>query len=379
MSGPVCTQHLGDLGADVIKVEPPIGDFSRLAGGAPHGGLNGFFAQYNRNKRSIVLDLKRPEAAEIARELAAGADVLVENFRPRVADRIGIGWEALRERNERLVYVAISGFGPTGPYADHPAYDPLIQGLSGFMPVQGGEGEPRMVQTVVGDKVAGLSALTAVLAALLERERSGRGQRVDVPMLDAYASFILPDQMGGRTFAELPSAPANVATIYRTFATRDGHVVGIASQDDQFQGLCRALGREDLTRDERFSTIGARFANLAEFYALVEEELGGLATDEFVARAREYGAPFAPVLDVDGFLADEQVRHNETVVTREVEGAGPMRFLRPPLHFERTPAAIDLPPPRLGAQGDEILAELGYDAEAREALRREGVVGRGEA
>lgn len=374
VSGPVCTQTLGDLGADIIKVEPSIGDFSRLSGGTPHAGLNGFFAQNNRNKRSIVLDLKSSEGVQVALDLALRADVVVENYRPGVADRIGIGWKALRELNEKLIYVAISGFGPTGPYATHPAYDHLIQGLTGFMPVQGGPDEPNMVQSVIGDKVGGLTAATGVLAALFERERSGRGQRIDVPMLDAYASFILTDEMGPRTFAEVPP-PTNIATsIFRSFATRDGHVVGIAAQDGQFRALCRALDREDLIDDERFSAIGVRFANSEAFNELIEHELLKWSTKDFISRAREFGAPFAPVLSVEGFLADEQVRHNETVITRNVEGAGATRFLRPPLRFERTPAGIHRDPPRLGEQTDEILEELGYSDSKRDQLRKSGAI-----
>ena len=234
VSGPMATQLLGDLGAEVLKVEPPGGDFSRLSGGAPHAGLNGFFAQHNRNKRSLVLDLKIAEAREVLFDLASSADVVVENFRPGVADRIGIGWDALRSRNERLIFASISGFGASGPYAAQPAYDPLIQGLTGFMPVQGGSGPPRMVQTVVADKVGGLTAALAVAAALYERERSGQGQRVDVPMLDAYAAFILPDQLAGRTFADLTPASTDVSNVYRSFETRDGAVVGIASRTDSF-------------------------------------------------------------------------------------------------------------------------------------------------
>jgi crotonobetainyl-CoA:carnitine CoA-transferase CaiB-like acyl-CoA transferase len=382
VSGPVCTQHLGDLGADVIKVEPPIGDFSRLSGGDTHAGLNGFFSQNNRNKRSIVLDLKTPEAVAVAKDLAAQADVVVENYRPGVADRIGIGWDVLRARNSRLIYVAISGFGPTGPYAGHPAYDHLIQGLTGFMPVQGGEGSPEMVQTVVADKVGGLSAVAAVLAALFERERSGLGQRIDVPMLDVYAGFILPDEMGTRTFVDLDppeSAPGSErssprSSMFRAYETVDGHVVGIAAQDDQFRGLCRALRREDLIEDERYSTIGMRFANGESFSRVVEGELRHWTTHEFIARAREFGAPFAPVLDVEGFFEDEQVLHNETIRIEDVKGAGPVRFLRPSLRFGRTPAAIDRHPPRLGEHSEEILVELGYDDARREELCTSGAV-----
>jgi crotonobetainyl-CoA:carnitine CoA-transferase CaiB-like acyl-CoA transferase len=230
---------------------------------------------------------------------------------------------------------------------------------------------------VVADKVGGLNAAIAILAALFERERSGHGQRVDVPMLDAYAAFILPDQIAGWTFADLPPNRADVTSIYRTFETRDGHVVGIASQDGQFRGLCKAIEREDLSEDPRFSTIGARFGHLEEFYALLAEEFRKWGTDEIVERARRFGAPFAPVLDFEAFLDDAQVVHNETVMTRVFagEGTGPIRFLRPPLRFERTEAAIRLPPPRLDEHRVEILTSLGYDEARCAALAESGALG----
>lgn len=371
----MATQVLGDLGAEVLKVEPPGGDFSRLSGGPSHAGLNGFFAQHNRNKRSLVLDLKVEAARDVLLDLVGAADVLVENFRPGVADRIGIGWDALRGGHERLIFASISGFGASGPYAAQPAYDPLIQGLTGFMPVQGGSGPPRMVQTVVADKVGGLTAALAIAAALYERERSGLGQRIDVPMLDAYAAFILPDQLAGRTFADLAPVSSDVSSVYRSFETRDGAVVGIASQDGQFRALCRAIGREDWIQDERFSTIAARFGNLGDFYALLEAELREVETEGFIARARAEGAPFAPVLDLEGFLDDAQVAHNNTILTEDIEGAGPTRFLRPAPRFDRTPASIRRPPPRLAEHRSEVLAEIGYDAARCAALEQAGAFG----
>jgi crotonobetainyl-CoA:carnitine CoA-transferase CaiB-like acyl-CoA transferase len=373
VSGPVATQALGDLGADVIKVESPIGDLSRLAGGEPHAGLTGFFVANNRNKRSIVLDLKQPAAVEVARDLAARADVVLENFRPGVAERIGIGYETLRGRNPRLIYVAISGFGPDGPYASLPAYDPIIQALTGFMYTQGNDDEPRMIQCVAADKLAGVQAANAVLAALLARERTGEGQRVDVPMLDVYASYILSEALGPRAFVDAPRPPMG-APLFRTFRTADGWVVGIVTRDEQLHALCRALGRPDIAADERFSTIGQRFRHLEEFYALLEEELRKQPTESFVARARQEGAPFAPVLDEEASLEDPQFVHNGTVEIHEVQDAGPVRFLRPPLRFEKTPARIHRPPPRLAENTDEILTEIGYDPERIERLRQGGVL-----
>jgi crotonobetainyl-CoA:carnitine CoA-transferase CaiB-like acyl-CoA transferase len=373
VSGPVATQVLGDLGADVIKVEGPIGDFSRLAGGQPHAGLNGFFVQNNRNKRSVVIDLKNAAGVAVARDLAASADVVFENFRPGVADRIGIGYEELRKNNPRLIYVAISGFGPDGPYASLPAHDHIIQALTGFMYTQGDEDAPRMIQCVAADKLSGVHAANAVLAALLARERTGEGQRVDVPMLDVYASYILPEAVSARSFVDAPSEQRGTP-LFRSFQTADGWVVGVVTQDDQFQALCRALDRPDIEQDERFATIGERFQHLDEFYALLEVELLKQSTAEFVERARQEGAPFAPVLDVEGSLADPQIRHSGTIQVHHVKDAGPVRFIRPALRFEKTPARIHRPPPRLAENTDEILAEIGYDDTRIDTLREQGAI-----
>jgi len=372
ISGPVCAQYLGDLGADVIKVEPLAGDMIRYTGGRPHAGLSGFFVQYNRNKRSIALDLKSPLGVEAACALVASADVVLENFRPGVAERLGIGYAALSARQPRLIYAAISGFGPDGPYAGQPAYDQIIQGLSGFMPVQGGAEGPAMIQAPLVDRIAGVTAATGILAALLERERSGCGQRVDIPMLDTYAAFVLPELMGPRSFVEAEATASE--QVFRCFATLDGHVVGIAAQDSQFEALCRALGREDLLQDARFAQVSERFMHLAEFYEELAAELARRTTADFLEAARKFGAPFAEVLDLDGFFADPQVRHNETLQVREVDGVGGLRYLRPPLRFSRSPSGIQLPPPRLGEHSDEVLAEIGYTPEQSAALREAGTL-----
>ena len=372
VSGPLCTQILGDLGADVVKVEALHGDFSRLAGGTPHAGLTGFFAQLNRNKRSLAVDLKTDAGREVARDLAAGADVVVENFRPGVSDRLGIGCDDLRARNPRLVYVAISGFGPTGPYADHPAYDHIIQALTGFMPIQGGDGPPRMIQSVVADKAAAHTATWAVLAALLARERSGRGQRIDVPMFDAYAAQMLTEVLGPHSFADAPGDA--VPSLFRSFETADGCVVGVASQDHQYAALCRALEREDLIGDPRFATIAARFRNIEAFYALLESEIRKWSTAEFVERARRFGAPFAPVHDFAAFREDPQTAHNATLFEVADDRAGGIRYLRPPARFGETPAALRRHPPRLSEHAEEILGEAGYSPERVRALREEGVI-----
>ncbi|MCA9510385.1 MAG: CoA transferase, partial [Myxococcales bacterium] len=332
ISGPLCTQGLGDLGADVIKVEAPAGDPARYSGGPfREPGFSGFVAQLNRNKRSIVVDLKSEEGCALVRELAAAVDVVAENFRPGVMERLGLGWDALRARNPALVYLSINGFGADGPYAGLPAYDMVMQGLVGLMPEQGGDGPPALVQGSVADKSTALTAVSGVLAALLARERdpARRGQRVEVAMIDAYAAFALPDAMMSRSFPPLAGDASVASSYFRAWETADGHVVGVVIEDAQLAALCRALGRPDVAADPRFAKRAERFANYAALAGVLADEIRRHATAEFVARAREEGAPFAPVNDVDAFLADAHVRHRGTVTEQDDPRFGPVRYLKP--------------------------------------------------
>ena len=378
ISGPICTQALGDLGADVIKVESLAGDPARLSG-APfrEPGFSGFLAQFNRNKRSIALDLKSPDGLDVAIRLAREADVLVENFRPGVMDRLGLGFEAVSEVNPRLVYLSVNGFGAGGPYASLPAYDQVIQGLTGLMPEQGGDGKPSLVQGGIADKSSGLTAVSAVLAALLARERSedGRGQRIEVAMLDAFAAFALPESMMSRSFPPLVNEGPTASDFFRTWETRDGFVVGLIVQDHQFQALCRVLDRADLAEDERFAPALSRFANYADLVTILSEEIRRHPTHDFIERARSFGAPFTRVNDVDDFLADPQVQHRGTVTLRDdPRFSESTRYLAPPYRFSETPASIRRHAPRLGEHSDEILAEAGFARDEVERLRESGVV-----
>jgi len=374
ISGPLCTQILGDLGADVIKVETPGGDFSRHTPPV-RDGMSGFFACFNRNKRSIQVDLKSDAGRDLARRLCRDADVVVENFRPGVADRLGISWQDLSSENERLVYVSISGFGPDGPYAKHPAYDLVIQGLVGIMPVQGGKGPPTLMKSLVADKCTAMTAANAVLGALLHRERSGgSGQKIDVPMLDSFAAYVLPDLLATRVLDPQPDLPPEV-DIYRTFATRDGHVTGIIIQDSQFEGFCKAIGREDLLEAPEYKTIIDRIIRAEQLFAMCEEELAKLSTDDFIERARRFGAPFAPAQTIEEFLADPQVEHSGVHFEMEDPKGGKTRMLRHPARYGESPASLRRHPPRIGEHTDEILAAAGLDAEAVARLRKEGAVG----
>jgi len=377
VSGPLCAQILGDLGADVVKLEAPRGENARRMGMPIRAGMSPLFAQCNRNKRSVVVDFKRPEGVAVAKRLARDADVWLENFRPGVSDRLGLGYEALSRANPGLVFVSITGFGPDGPYRDLPAYDTVVQGLTGFLPMQGDGGPPTLVQSIVADKATALTAAYAAMGALFERLRAGegaRGQRVDVPMLDAYASFILADTLGLETFPGhgLPALPS----IHRTWQTADGWVVIMTIEDAQFQGLCRALGREDVAADERFASLMQRLVHMREMFELLEEELRKHDTETLLRRAREEGAPIAPANDLEGFFADPQVRHNRTVFEHEDDPElQRTRFLRSPVRFAASPANLRRLPPRQGEHSDEVLREAGYSDEEIAALREDGAIG----
>ena len=256
VSGPLCGQILGDLGADVVKLEAPEGDTTRRLGPPFKGGLTPLFAHCNRNKRAIAVDLKGDEGRALAQRLARASDVLIENFRPGVAERLGIGYAELAAANPRLVYVAVSGFGPDGPYAEQPAYDMVIQALSGLAHAQKEGAEPRLIRNLMADKSSALTAAYATLAALFARERSGRGQRVDVPMLDSYAAFGLPDVLGPHTFPPAEPVPDLGVALYRAWPTKDGHVALIVLEDHQFQALVprhrpRRPGRRPALHDPR--------------------------------------------------------------------------------------------------------------------------------
>jgi len=346
VSGPLCSQILGDLGADVIKVEAPRGDSSRMMGFPFRGGLSPLFTQFNRNKRALSIDLKLAAGTEVARRLVRSADVVLENYRPGVADRLGIGYDALSAENAGLVYVAISGFGPTGPYADLPAYDTVIQGLSGFMQVQGDEQDPKLVRGIAADKTTGITAAYATLAALLGRERNGgQGQRVEVPMLDAYAAFALPDVLGPEVFLPVEEVPPGMPTpadIHRTWKTADGHVVMMIIEDDQFRGICRAVGRDDMIDDPRCANLMTRLAHAKDLFAILEAEIEKWPTAELIERGRRFGAPVAPANGIREFLSDPQVKVNRTIFEVEDEQAGRMRQLR-------NQCALGRPPPTSGA------------------------------
>jgi crotonobetainyl-CoA:carnitine CoA-transferase CaiB-like acyl-CoA transferase len=382
LSGPFATLHLALLGAEVIKIENPTdGDLARKLGCVPE--LNeklmgtSFLAQ-NANKKSVTLNLKDAEAKEIFRKLAKTADVVVENFRPGVMDRLGIGYQALREINPRIVFCAISGFGATGPDAFKPAYDQIIQGLSGVMAVNGDERlNPLRCGFPVCDTVGGLNAAFAIMAALYDRERTGEGQFIDVALIDAVmplmgwvaANLLMggqqPELLGNDNFTAAPSG---------TFVTMDGYINIAANKQEQWEAVADELGVPELKTDPRFQKRDARKKNRKALTPLLEAKLKERTTEHWVETLNAKGVPSGAILSLEAALNQPQVRHRETLATVAAEGIGDLRLFNLTALFEKTPGKVETPPPTLGQHTEEILAGVGYTKDEIAQLKQKGIV-----
>ncbi len=377
ISGPMATMILGDQGADVIKVEPPgRGDLTRMLGGGARK-MAPIFATTNRNKRGVVIDLKQERGVALLKQLVATADLFVQNFRPGAAERMGIGEAALRAVKPDLVYVSISGFGESGPYAHKRVYDPVIQALSGLADIQGGSGtRPRMLRLIVPDKVTALTAAQSMTAALLARERTGQGQHVRLAMLDAVISFLWPEGMARHTFVGKDvgvSRPTEVRDL--VFETTDGFITAGAVSDAEWQGLAQAVGHPEWLEDDRFKTPAGRVKHADARLEMTAAVLATRSSDEWLELLDRHQVPCAPIVRRDQLAENVQVVANELVVETESEQTGRMRQPRPATRFDKTPAEIRRPAPGFGEHGDELLAELGLDGAEVEALRESGVVG----
>ncbi|MCX7932218.1 MAG: CoA transferase [Rhodovarius sp.] len=376
--GPLATQILGDYGADVIKIEPPGGDSMRSNGTPRTPGLGSIFLALNRNKRSIALDLKRPEGQAVLRRLIARADALVHNMRPAAMARLGFGPEACLALNPRLVYAAAPGFGQDGPDRDLPAFDDVIQAACGLAALLSeGEAEPRYVPSLIADKTTGLMLANAVLAALLARERTGRGQAVEVPMLETMVAFLLAEHMGGLTYpgSGLPAGYHRVTRGgRRPMPTADGHIAILPySAEDWFQ-LFDLVGRRAEAERLGVADRSRRNAHIQELYRLLAEITRTRTTAEWLAICRRLDIPAMRLIPLEE-LPDQP--HLQAVgLFRESlhPHAGPIREIRPPVRFSATPAALRRPAPRLGEHGPEILAEAGFAPAEIAALAAAGVL-----
>ncbi len=378
LSGPMATMMLGDQGADVIKIEPPgMGDLTRALGGKSRG-LSPFFSTLNRNKRSVVLNLKDEKGVELLKELVTGADVFVQNFRPGAAERMGIGEQVLRELKPDLIYVSISGFGEKGPYIGKRVYDPVIQALSGLTDIQADPEtrRPRMMRLIIPDKVTAITAAQAMTAALLTRERTGKGQHVRLAMLDAVVSFLWHEGMAQYTFMGPDigvARPPNTRDLI--FETTDGYITAAAVSDKEWQGLVRALDRPEWLEDKRFSTPAGRVKYADVRLEMTAEVLKERSSAEWLERLDADQVPCAPVNRKEDVLTDPQVLANNLIVESEHPHAGKMRQARPAARFEGTPSELlRQPAPLLGEQTDTILTELGVSSQRLAELHAAGTI-----
>lgn len=383
-SGPFATALLGDQGADVVKVEPPgKGDLLRHIGTA-RGGVSAVFANMNRNKRSIAVDLREPRGVAALQRLVARADVFVQNFRPGVARRMGLGEEELRATQPGLVYVSVSGFGTQGPDAQRKVYDSVMQAYAGFAAHQSDPqtGVPEFIRNVVCDKATALTTAQAVTAALFARERNGgRGQAVRVSMLHACLAFLWPDGMQNHTFLaedgggdDRADGAMRRATLPAVRRTADGYVAITTIADREFRGLCEALDRPDLAGDERFAEAGARARNADALQVVLEPLIGAFTTRALLARLEAADVPHAPVTMLDELHEHPQILANDLLLVAEHPTAGPLRSPRPVAEFVDTPSSVRRPAPGLGEHSDEVLREAGLSADEVAALRSAGVV-----
>ena len=375
ISGPLATMLLADQGADVVKIEAPERPDLLRKEWYYRGGLTSMFANVNRGKRSVILDLQTDAGREAALTLCDGADVVLENFRPGVMERLGLGPEALHARNPRLVYCRITGYGRTGPWSKRRSYDPVVQGITGFAAIQNNPEVPipDLVRNALVDKAASYTAAQSVTSALFARERGEAGQVVEVSLLDAGLAFLWPDGMMKHTFQGdgVREGPA-LYDRYRLTETADGHVVMWAGMDNEWHAVFRGLGRPDLVEDERFATGRARAQHGEELAQIIYGEFKKYTTAEIVDRMEQADAPCGPVLGPDDVPDHPQIRHNELVYEAEHPTAGAMRQCRPAPRFTGTPLEPGTLAPLLGEHTDEVLLEAGYSEAQIAALRESG-------
>jgi crotonobetainyl-CoA:carnitine CoA-transferase CaiB-like acyl-CoA transferase len=375
LAGPAATVLLADQGADVIKVEPLRGDVVRAMGG---GGVTPGFVTTNRGKRSIALDLKSEAGIDVVKRLAQDADVFVQNFRPGAIDGMGLGEPVIRGINPKIIYVSMSGFGEKGPYAHKRVYDPVIQALSGLADLQATDehDRPRMIRTVIPDQTTGITAAQAITAALLSRERTGEGQHVRVAMLDVMIAFLWQEGLGGLTMVgEEHRVKRGQRSKDLIYETSDGYITAGAVSDAEWQGMCKALDKQEWLTDERFSTPRARGINVKLRLEMTAEVLRTNTSQYWLERLDECEVPSAPVLSRPEVIEQEQVRVNELLSTYDHPGLGRVRQPRAAAQFEMTPTNTEQLAAALGEHGPEILSEAGYTEDEIGSLVESGILG----
>lgn len=383
LMGPFASQALGDMGADVIKVEAPQGDVVRQIGPARHDDMGPIFLNTNRNKRSLVLDLKHPEGVAALKALAKTADVLMYNVRPQAMARLGLDYESVAAINPRIVYAGLFGFGQDGPYAARPAYDDLIQGAATLphLIARAAGGIPRYVPTAMADRIVGQTAVGAILASLIARDRTGRGDRVDIPMFETMVAFVLGDHMGGLTYEPPLDAggyPRQLSPERRPYRTKDGYICALVYNDKQWEGFLRALGRESLVQeDPRFATFADRSRNIDHVYGWLSKVFEERSTAEWMTLLEQADVPFMPMHDLLSVLQDPHLRATGFFQPVEHPTEGPILSMRmAPQWKNNTPGEARLAP-RLGEHTVEVLQEAGLSAAQIEQLLANGAAREG--
>jgi crotonobetainyl-CoA:carnitine CoA-transferase CaiB-like acyl-CoA transferase len=373
--GPFATQILGDMGADVIKVEAPGGDATRDVGPPPAEGMGAVFLGTNRNKRSIVLDLKQDVARETLLHLATEADVFVHNMRPRAIARLGLRYQDLAAARADIIYCGSYGFGASGPYGDKAAFDDMIQAASGLAALQNRDAEPRYVTSAIADKITGMAVASAVVMALYHRERSGEGQCVEVPMFETMVNFNMVEHLYGRCYEPARGRtgyPRTLSPDRRPYATRDGYIGVLPYTDRQWQAFFALAGRPDLAADPRYQSLDKRLANIDALYADVAKLLAARTSDQWLEACDAANIPAMPVHDPDELPENAHLAAEKFWQVRDDPELGPLRFPGPSALFSATPGGFRRLPPRLGEHSVEILAQAGYGEEDIDAMLAAG-------
>jgi len=377
--GPFATQILADLGADVVKVEPPEGDVLRHIAPMRHPGMGHIFLHHNRSKRSIVLDLKQPAGREALLRLARAGDVLIYNVRPQAMRRLRLGYDDVTAVNPRIIYVGAYGYSESGRYAGQPAYDDLIQGMAALPSIfaDAGADRPRYVPTAIADRVTGLATVNAVTAALYCRERTGTGQAIEVPMFETLTQMVLADHMCGRTF-DPPLEPLRyermLASQRAPYATKDGYVCVLVYNDKHWRSFFRLVGREEMFEsDPRFSSQEARSRNIGEVYAFVAQHMATRTSAEWLRLLKEADIPVAPLNSIDDVIDDPHLGESGFFVMAGHPTEGRLRMMATPGAWSQTPPGALRPAPRLGEHSIEILREAGYAGAEIETMIASGI------
>ncbi|MCC8937374.1 CoA transferase [Bradyrhizobium sp. Arg68] len=378
LMGPYATQMLGDYGADVIKMESPDGDVTRQIGPTRHPGMGPVFLNTNRSKRSICLDLKKPAGREAVLRLIADADVLVYNVRPQAMARLQLGYDVVAQINPRLIYAGVFGFGQEGPYAAKPAYDDLIQGATALpaLMAQTSDGVPRYVPNALVDRIVGLTAVGAICASLVHRDRTGQGQRVDIPMFETMAGFVMGDHMGGLTYdppLDKGGYARHLSPDRRPYKTLDGYICVIVYNDKQWENFFKATGRDDLRSNPKFATFAGRANNIDVVYAELARILQTKTTAEWNAILEKADVPVMPMHDLESLLQDPHMVATGVFPVVKHPTEGRIRSMTASARWSETKVEPSRLAPRLGEHSAEVLREAGYSDEEIAAMLRDGV------